>query len=234
MQEMKSIVKMLVLALGCGFCTNHVQAQVTYELAIDSIVGLPDTIEDGEEVTFFMIVSMNSALFYQGDVFVELEYNSAFYQVDTAIAVNGFLGPNSPNTVQVHHRFSTEDDLQVGDNVVVVWPRIGDGITPQQEVVNPYTQIIRIVEPNGIRTNPVSRINQSFVSPNPAISSVSYNLGHTVKVKSSTLFDLTGRIILRSDHSLDLNISSVPEGIYIVEVITEKGNVYLDKLLISR
>ncbi len=231
---MKLILKSLVLACVCCLVSNQLSAQVTYELQIDSIVGLPDTIEDGQEVTFFMIVSMNSALFYQGDIFVELEYGGQFYRVDTAISVNGFLGPNSPNTIQAHHRFSTDDDLNIGDNVVVVWPRIGDGTSPSQEVINPHTQIINLVEPNGISPQPIARIRESFVSPNPAITGIQYNLNHTVTVLESILLDVSGRIVMRSNASTQIDISSLPAGVYFVEVITEKGDVYSDKLLISR
>lgn len=231
---MKLILKSLVLACVCCLVSNQLSAQVTYELQIDSIVGLPDTIEDGQEVTFFMIVSMNSALFYQGDIFVELEYGGQFYRVDTAISVNGFLGPNSPNTIQAHHRFSTDDDLNIGDNVVVVWPRIGDGTTPSQEVINPHTQIINLVEPNGISPQPIARIRESFVSPNPAITGIQYNLNHTVTVLESILLDVSGRVVMRSNASTQIDISSLPAGVYFVEVITEKGDVYSDKLLISR
>ncbi len=234
MHKMKLILKSLVLACVCCLVSNQLSAQVTYELQIDSIVGLPDTIEDGQEVTFFMIVSMNSALFYQGDIFVELEYGGQFYRVDTAISVNGFLGPNSPNTIQAHHRFSTDDDLNIGDNVVVVWPRIGDGTTPSQEVINPHTQIINLVEPNGISPQPIARIRESFVSPNPAITGIQYNLNHTVTVLESILLDVSGRIVMRSNASTQIDISSLPAGVYFVEVITEKGDVYSDKLLISR
>ena len=234
MHKMKLILKSLVLACVCCLVSNQLSAQVTYELQIDSIVGLPDTIEDGQEVTFFMIVSMNSALFYQGDIFVELEYGGQFYRVDTAISVNGFLGPNSPNTIQAHHRFSTDDDLNIGDNVVVVWPRIGDGTSPSQEVINPHTQIINLVEPNGISPQPIARIRESFVSPNPAITGIQYNLNHTVTVLESILLDVSGRIVMRSNASTQIDISSLPAGVYFVEVITEKGDVYSDKLLISR
>lgn len=234
MKEMKSILKICALVVSYGLLSNQAQAQVSYELEIDSIAGLPDTIVDGEEVTFFMIVSMNSALFYQGNVFVELEYAGDFYEVDSAEAANGYLGPNSPNTIQVHHKFSTDDDLQVGDNVVVVWPRIGNGVDPEQNVVNPYTTTITIVEPNGITVDPISRINQSFISPNPAITSVNYNLDRSLKIRSSVLYDVTGREILRTNGGSQIDITGLPEGIYFVDVTTEKGSVYSDKLLISR
>ena len=218
---------------GC-FMTSQSQAQNVYEMEVDSIAGLPATIVDGDTATFYLIVSMNSALFYQGNVFVELEYNGSFYEVDMTEAVNGFLGPNSPNTIQVQHRFSTEDDLGIGDNVVVVWPRIGDGVVPEQEVVNPYTTTVTLVEPNGILDKPNGRTVQSFISPNPAITGIQYNLEKTIQIQQSVLYDLTGKELLRASATSTMDVSGLPNGIYFVDVITEDGHVYSDKLLISR
>jgi hypothetical protein len=215
-------------------CLAKVHAQ-TYELQIDSLVGIPEEIVDGEEITFFMIVSMNSPLFYQGNIFVELEYGGNFYQVDsTQVAAGPFLSPNTPNTLQVTHRVSTEDDLSIGDNVVVVWPRIGDGINnPPQEVVNPQVVTLTIVEPNGIPTNP-ERIRQSFINPNPAITSIRYQIEDDVRIEKSILYDMRGRILAETGGEMHLDISHLPAGIYFVDVLTEEGHVYSDKLLITR
>ena len=232
---MKHILRLLLVGL-CTVSVFHQQtrAQATYQLEIDSIVGIPDTICDGQEVTFFLIVSMNSALFYQGNVFVELEYGGSFYQVDTSIAANGFLGPNSPNTIQAMHRFSTDDDLQIGDNVVVVWPRIGDGVNPPQEVTNPFTTVITLAEPMGFEPQPSTRIRESFISPNPAVTSIDYHLNPSEKVLESVLYSITGQVLHRSSQTKNIDISRLPAGIYFVDVITESGHVYYDKLLISR
>jgi hypothetical protein len=232
---MKHLLRLLLVVL----CTwsifqQQAKAQATYQLEIDSIVGIPDTIFDGQEVTFYLIVSMNSALFYQGDVFVELEYGGSFYQVDTSIAANGFLGPNSPNTIQAMHRFSTDDDLQIGDNVVVVWPRIGDGLNPPQEVTNPFTAVITMAEPMGLEPASSTRIRESFISPNPAISSIDYQLKPSEKVVEAVLYSITGQVLYRSSQTENINISRLSAGIYFVDVLTESGNIYYDKLLITR
>lgn len=234
MQEMKSILKFVAVLLAGCLMASQSQAQNVYEMEVDSIAGLPATIVDGDTVTFYLVVSLNSALFYQGNVFIELEYNESFYEVDMTTAVNGFLGPNSPNTIQVQHRFSTEDDLSIGDNVVVVWPRIGDGVVPEQNVVNPYTTIVNLIEPNGILDKPRGRTVQSFISPNPAITGIQYNLEKTIQIQQSVLYDLTGKELLRASTTSTMDVSSLPNGIYFVDVITEDGHVYSDKLLISR
>lgn len=230
---MKSILKFFTVVLAGCMLVSQSQAQNVYEMEIDSIIGLPATIEDGDTANFFLIVSMNSALFYQGNVFVELEYNGNFYEVDMAEAANGFLGPNSPNTIQAQHRFSTEDDLNIGDNVVVVWPRIGDGVSPEQEVINPYSTTVTLVEPNGIADKP-TRIREPFISPNPAITGIRYNLDKTVKILQAVVYNITGKELLRATSSTTLDVSGLPNGIYFVDVITEEGHVYSDKLLISR
>lgn len=230
---MKRILKSIVFAALVCLSAHEAKAQ-SYQLQIDSIVGIPDTVFNGQEITFYMIVSVNSPLFYQGDIFVELEYNGGFYPVDTTIVANASLSPNAPNTLQAMHRLSTDDDLNIGDNVVVVWPRIGDGVSPPQEVVNPETVIITVVEPNGINSPESTRIFESFVSPNPAITNVQFNFKRSETIIQSTLFDVAGRVVLTSDTQTNLDISHLPRGVYFVDVLTEKGNVYSDKLLISR
>ncbi|MGB0916276.1 MAG: T9SS type A sorting domain-containing protein [Flavobacteriales bacterium] len=219
--------------LASNVMVSQVLAQNVYQLEIDSVAGLPTTIVDGDTAEFFLTLSSNSPLFYQGDFFVELEYNGNFYEADLSNAANAFIGSSSPNTILVQHKFSTEDDLSIGDNVVVVWPRIGDGVTPEQEVVNPYTTTIRLLEPNGIKEQN-SRIRESFISPNPAITGINYNLEKSFKIQRSVLYDLTGKELLSAGSATELDISNLPNGIYFIDVVTEKGNVYSDKLLISR
>lgn len=232
--EMKSIVRLLLVGFVFQLLTaNEANAQ-TYQLHIDSLVGIPQTVVDGDSISFYMIVSMNTPLFYQGDLFVEFEYGGNFYRADSTIWQNTFLGPNSPNTVQVHHRISTENDLSIGDNVVVVWPRIGDGVNPPQEVDNPETVTIHIVEPNSVEENSSRRIQRSFISPNPAISSINFSLDADIKVQRSILYDLTGKILSEVRGEKQLDVSRLPAGIYFVDVLTEKGYVYSDKLLITR
>lgn len=97
---MNRFIGTILLAVCVWLMPNQSSAQITYELEIDSIAALPDSIEDGMEVTFFVTVSMNTPLFYQGNIYVELEYAGNFFEADSSISANGFLGPNSPTTIQ--------------------------------------------------------------------------------------------------------------------------------------
>lgn len=233
MLDMKPFVRILTVIFISLLSLNQTQAQVTYEIQIDSLVGLPDTITDGETVTFYMQISLNSPLIYQGNIFLELEYGGNFYQLDTTYSQN-FINPNFPSQLQATHLFSTNDDLSIGDNVVVVWPRIGDGTTPLQTVANPYTTTITLREPNGIGETGPRRIVKSFIRPNPAITNIEFRVSPEVRIYRSILYDLTGKILAESGREKQLDVSRLPAGIYFVDVLTEEGNIYSDKLLITR
>ncbi|MFM1874963.1 MAG: Secretion system C-terminal sorting domain [Bacteroidota bacterium] len=230
---MRTILKYL-LALYVGFAGLADLRAQNYELEIDSLMGIPDTVYDGQTITFEVIVSMNTPLFYQGDVFVELEYGGNFYPVDSSVVANSFLSPNSPNTIQALHRFSTENDLQIGDNVVVVWPRIGDGFTPPQTVINPLTITVTLAEPAGMKPLPGQRVFKPFIRPNPAISNIQFYLEGNTNVKQTVLYALTGKILARVGSDTQMDISHLSAGVYFVDVTTQEGTVYSDKLLITR
>jgi hypothetical protein len=230
MLEMKSILKSIVLAAAACLLSYHVQSQ-TYELNIDSIVGIPDTIQNGQEVTFYMMVSMNSPLFYQGDIFIELEYGGQLYEVDTSMNANGFLSPNSPNTIQATHIFTTDNELNIGDNVVVVWPRIGDGVDPPQVVNNPETVVITLVEPNGIDENgrPTQR---KMVYPNPAQTMIHFRDEFIVEINEVIIHDAFGRIVRKTSSASQIDISDLPRGLYFIRAEMRNGNSFSDKLII--
>ena len=229
---MKGLLRSILVA-GLALVASLNANSQNYELEIDSLVGIPDTVFDGEQVTFYMIVSLNSPLFYQGDIFVELEYNGNFYPVDNTVVANSALAPNAPNTIQATHIFSTDDELSIGDNVVVVWPRIGDGVDPPQTVVNPRTITVTMVEPNGVPDKP-ERIRQPFIRPNPAATQIEYQIAATEKILQSVIYDMSGRQISFGRGVSQVNISNLEAGIYFVDVITESGDVYSDKLIITR
>ena len=231
MLEMKRILKSIVFAAAACLLSYQAQSQ-TYELNIDSIVGIPDTIQNGQEVTFYMVVSMNSPLFYQGDIFIELEYGGQLYEVDTSMNANGFLSPNSPNTIQATHIFTTDNDLNIGDNVVVVWPRIGDGVDPPQVVNNPETVIITLVEPNGIDEN-IRPTQRKMVYPNPAQTTIHFRDEFLLETNEVTIHDAFGRIVKKTSSASKIDISDLPRGLYFIRAEMGSGNFFTDKLIIS-
>ena len=232
MLEMKRILKSIAFA-AMAFLVSYQAHSQTYELQIDSVVGIPDTIQNGQEVTFFLIVSMNSPLFYQGDIFVELEYNGGFYPVDSTNVANASLSPSSPNTIQARHIFTTDNDLNIGDNVVVVWPRIGDGFNPPQTVVNPETVIITLIEPTSIDENNLPS-QRRIVYPNPAQTTIHFMDEFLLETNEITIHDAFGRIVKKTSATSQIDVSDLPRGLYFVRAEMRSGNLFSDKLIISR
>ena len=232
MLEMKRILKPIAFAAMAFLVSYQAQSQ-SYQLQIDSLVGIPDTVFNGQEITFYMVVSMNSPLFYQGEIFVELEYNGGFYPVDTTIVANASLSPNAPNTIQAMHRLSTDDDLNIGDNVVVVWPRIGDGVSPPQEVVNPETVIITLIEPTSIDENNLPS-QRRIVYPNPAQTTIHFMDEFLLETNEITIHDAFGRIVKKTSATSQIDVSDLPRGLYFVRAEMRSGNLFSDKLIIFR
>lgn len=231
LKAMKRIARIVCVALFPLMLQSGAKAQIAYELVIDTIIGLPDTVVDGENVTFWLSVSTNS-LFYQGDVYVELEYAGTIHAVDTSFANAAFLGPNSPTTVQATHRFSTDDNLSIGDNVVVVWPRIGDGITPPQSVPEPYTKTITVIEPMNVLEHGSTKQRYGLVYPNPSSLSFNIKLSASERLRSIRLTDMQGRVVLSSSGGHNHDVSSLPKGLYLVQATMTDGTELIDRLLL--
>lgn len=231
MLEMKHILKMLVVCVAIVLSISTAKAQTTFVMEIDSVVALPDTIVDGNTVTFYMMVSqIGTPLFYQGNIYVEFEYGGNFYPADSTVS-QGFINPNAPNQLQITHRFSSDDDLSIGDNVVVVWPRIGDGNDPTQVVVNPYETIVTLIEPNGIEENPTHQLR--FFYPNPATSVVRFENETLNKVQLISIFDALGKCVLRSGRQSLLDISLLPNGVYFLTAQGNDGTILTERLVVT-
>jgi hypothetical protein len=214
------------------FCLPDVcKAQIPYELGIDSIAALPDTIIDGEEYTFYVEMTNASPLAFQGDsgsVKLMFLYNGTdTVEADSTILQSPFVGSAGNATLlEVRHRFSTGggSTLSIGINVVVVWPRINDGINPPQEAVQPlYSRNIFILEPNGIGER--KSLGGFSAFPNPTTGIFNLNVEDQKRVEQVNLLDLSGRII----HSWNSRSSGMYEvetglkGNYVLEVRFEDG-----------
>lgn len=233
MLEMKTILKSIAVVLLGWFTIGNSNAQ-TYQIQIDSVAGIPDTIANGETVSFFMQVSLSSPLAFQGNIFLELEYGGMLYEVDSTLVNENFLSPSTPNTIQATHRFSTDDDLSIGDNVVVVWPRIGNGATPPQVVVNPYEITISIIEPNSISDDGNNQIKPLKCFPNPADDFLQIPSNPNNPFVSLRLTNLAGQVMIsESVSSNSIDVSGIPKGLYFLETIASDGSRYAAKLVVA-
>jgi hypothetical protein len=227
---MKRIAVFMSL-IGLFYLPDVCTAQIPYELGIDSIAALPDTIIDGEEYTFFVEMTNASPLAFQGDsgsVKLMFLYNGTdTVEADFTILQSPFVGSAGNATLlEVHHRFSSGggSSLSIGINVVVVWPRINDGIDPPQDVVQPpYSRNIFILEPNSIAERVSFGGFTAF--PNPTTGMFNLNIEDQKRVEQVNLLDLSGRILQswKSISSGTYEVESGLNGNYLLEVRFEDG-----------
>jgi hypothetical protein len=207
------------------------KAQIPYVLGIDSIAALPDTIIDGEEYTFFVEMTNASPLAFQGDsgsVNLMLQFNgSDSIAADSTKLLSPFVGSAGNATLlEVRHRFSSGggSGLSIGINVVVVWPRINDGINPPQEILQPpYSRNIFLLEPNGIEER---RSLGGFTAfPNPSAGLFELKVENQKRVEQVNLLDLSGRILQswNSRSSVMYEVERGLKGNYLLEVRFEDG-----------
>lgn len=76
--------------------------------------------------------------------------------------------------------------------------------------------------------------NGMFIFPNPANQSFTISFTETQEnIKQMCIIDMQGKIMLRQENLSDntVNISNLPSGTYIVQVISKKGKEYTSKLV---
>jgi hypothetical protein len=214
------------------------KAQQTYFLNVDSIIGIPDTVYDGSTVTFTMVFSNVSNLGFQGDVetWLQVQGTADSTQADSTVwSGNNFMQAQSQTQVTVTHLFSSQDNsLAIGDNVVVVWPRIVSGQTyPPQEVTERGIVDFYLAEPLGTGPDKNQSIGRLGLYPNPAQGSVRLSLPGNETVTNVRITDMMGRTVLETAQvSASLGIEGLTHGIYTVHATTAMGVPYAARMVV--
>ncbi|MGJ8744027.1 T9SS type A sorting domain-containing protein [Polaribacter sp.] len=108
---------------------------------------------------------------------------------------------------------------------------VGNSEATNKWAIEGINVIIKFEE-NRLSTSDINqnKIEPFSVFPNPAKNQISFNR-YSVKTQ---VFDLTGKLVkVENNRKNTIDISTLQNGIYIVKVQTEKGNIYFKKLLIE-
>lgn len=218
--------------------TTATWAQNTYTLIVDSVIGIPDTIYDGQTITFTMVFSNQSNLGFQGDVETVLYFPNAQDTItaDSSVMNANFVAAQSQQSVFASHFFTSNDNnLAIGDNVVVVWPRITIGSTgPPQEVLNPKTINFYLAPPLSSPSIDGSRSFKLSLFPNPAQGEVRLALPKSESLKSFVVTDLSGRTVLSNGSGQAMmDVDELPAGIYTVTAISTSGRPFTGRLIVG-
>lgn len=234
MNAMRSLRQFVILALAAIWSLS-VQAQNTYVLSVDSILGIPDTIYDGQTITFTMVFSNQSNLGFQGQVETVMYFPGTqdTISADSSLMNANFVAAQAQESVFVSHFFSSNDDnLAIGDNVVVVWPRIDFGPTgPPQEVLNPRTVNFYLAPPLSAPTIDRTEVLKLGLFPNPAQGEVRLVISDGDEVRAFQVIDMMGRVVM-SDESgqVRLNAHLLGSGIYVVNAVSRSGQLFTGRL----
>ena len=99
-----------------------------------------------------------------------------------------------------------------------------------ETVQNQDIEYVKLIQDNHCNVES----NGMFIFPNPANQSFTISFTETQEsVKQLCIFDVQGKIMLRQENLSDntVNISNLPSGTYIVQVISKRGKEYTSKLV---
>jgi hypothetical protein len=228
---MKKTFLFLAITLLLAVFSTKTQAQFFGTFSIDTVVGLPDTLNANSSYTFGIRVRNVGNTTYSGS------FNFDFY-VDTLSPgtlfsfgsgqTGGFL-PGDTVTFPISYTFSINNNtFNIGDNVVVVWPRALQGST----ALDSLSFHVYIADLNGVdeKDKPTTDLK---IFPNPAKDFLSFS-SEKNKIEEVRIYDMSGRLVLQSKEHLKVFTGHLTEGIYIAEAQLSNGLITRRKIIAGK
>lgn len=203
------------------------QAQFSGTFSIDAVVGLPDTVNANSNYSFGFLVRNAGNTAYSGsinfDFFID-SLNGSIFSFGAG-QTGGFL-PDDTVIMPVNYNFSISNNtFNIGDNVVVVWPRGLIGST----AVDSLTFHVYITNLNGI--DETGKTNSDLkIFPNPANDFVSFTSDKN-RIEAIQIYDMSGRLVLQSESHLKIFTGNLTYGVYIAEVNFSDGIITRKKII---
>ncbi len=226
---MKKALLLLSAILLLTTYSTKTQAQFIGTFSIDTVVGLPDTVNVNSSYSFNFIVRNVGNTTYSGS------FNFDFY-VDTmsgsiasfGAGQTGNFFPGDTVTFPVTYLFSVNNNtFNIGDNVVVVWPRALPGSTASDSL----TFHVYVTDFNGI--DETWETNSDLkIFPNPAKDFLSFT-SEKNRIEEVRLYDMSGRLVLQSKTHLKVFTGNLTCGIYIAEAVLSDGTVTRKKIIVG-
>ena len=139
-----------------------------------------------------------------------LSIDSSNYIPQTSIATNDTISYN-------FHENYPASRFAVGIDVVVIWPR-AVGATTHDSIM----YVVQISDPSSV----ASILNENGISiyPNPFASTFIIENKHPSNpIEQVRVFDLSGKLILSKTREEIIDLSSIPNDLYVVELFYKSG-----------
>ena len=225
---MSVMSKKVLVVLFCLFLwfAGHISAQPILGVIYESQTSDTTILNFGETWSFQMRLVNRGNLSFSGNLNLMESTNGASPLILRSLPPV-FLAPNDTTAV-ITVTFPPENALQGGVNVVVIWPAHPVYLTQDSLVKHLFLGDPGVVGIDGNQTNSVLK-----VFPNPALQKVTLSLrGESGTVTEVRLLDVNGKaVITHKGFRSELNLASLPSGVYFIEVETSSGEKYTTKIL---
>jgi len=230
--------KALILTLIISFFAVSSKAQngsIITSFGYDGI-SIPDTVAMGDTIEFSCwVVNAGDDVLAENILLKAALYNSALGLINTRTI--GGQGPNfiyPGDSIQFVPGFLfevvTQQNYQIGDNIVVIWPKadVPGSISQSNQYIYKNVHVTSGSSVSSISENSNLRL---YFYPQPAKD----KLYLTEDIKSLQIFNILGKSMCEFNSiESSITISHIPEGLYLVKMLTKKGSERVQKLIIKR
>ena len=85
-----------------------------------------------------------------------------------------------------------------------------------------------------IKEENIAQKTRLGLHPNPSKNVVNISELEAESCGEIMIFDMTGRLMKHFTNDVNLDVSDLPNGLYMMRVVTEEGKRYTEKFMISR
>ena len=222
---MKKLFLLLNLFVCLMFRGEIARAQL---VSLDSIGYWPDSVFDNDAFPLEIYFSNSGGVFFSADIAVIIQTGADTSTQDTLFYDSLYVlsGNTLIDSISVTHTFSSED-LDAGDNIVVVWPassQLPIAITGDTLSLHVFLKNV------GIEENERNQSLQLF--PNPARDLLRLLIAFPEKVEQVRVFDVLGTEVMYFNEPVtSFSTESLSGGVYFVEVRNKDRSMVVRKFL---
>jgi len=200
-------------------------------------VQLPDTTTMGDTiyVNCWIVNQGNDVL--SGQILVKAALQDTSGSLTNIRTVGGqgpvFIYPG--DSIQFIQNFLyevvTNQNYNVGDNIVVIWPRLSNPISQTNEYV--YNNVFVKQNSTSIQNLSTEYSDEIIIYPNPVNSTI--NFDKNIKIDNLKIFSIEGKLILEINISeKQFDVSKINEGNYIFQLFFQGNLIETKKVIIQK
>lgn len=200
-------------------------------------VQLPDTVTMGDTIYVNCWIVNQGGDVLAGQILVKAALQDTSGSLTNIRTVGGqgpvFIYPG--DSIQFIQNFLyevvTNQNYNVGDNIVVIWPRLSNPISQTNEYV--YNNVFVKQNSTSVQSLPTEYSDEIIIYPNPVNSTI--NFDKNIKIDNLKIFSIEGKLILEINISeKQFDVSKINEGNYIFQLFFKGNLIETKKVIIQK